>query len=148
MSGDLKLITDGATRDNQHAHRRRAGIGYLIVDESDILTEGSEFLGQGEKYTNNYAEYRAAECGVEVIISNHRPKDINLLILSDSQLMVKQLRGDWDTNDDTLQRLRARLVDSLQEFSNWSVSHRSESDDDRIKRADLLAGQAIETELD
>ena len=62
--------------------------------------------------------------------------------------MVKQLRGDWDTNDDTLQRLRARLVDSLQEFSNWSVSHRSESDDDRIERADALAGRAIETELD
>jgi len=148
MSGELELITDGAARDNQHAHRRRAGIGYLIVDESDILTEGSEFLGQGEKYTNNFAEYRAAKCGAEAIISNHRPGEIDLLILSDSQLMVKQLRGDWDTNDDTLQRLRARLVDSLQEFSNWSVSHRSESDDDRIERADALAGRAIETELD
>lgn len=148
MSGELELITDGAARGNQHAHRRRAGIGYLIADESDILTEGSEFLGQGEKYTNNFAEYRAAKCGVEAIISDHRPEDIDLLILSDSQLMVKQLRDEWSTNDDALKRLRARLMDSLQGFNSWSVSHRSESDDDRIERADSLAGQAIETELD
>jgi ribonuclease HI len=148
MSGELELITDGAARDNQHAHRRRAGIGYLIVDESDILTEGSEFLGQGEKYTNNFAEYRAAERGVEAIISNHRPEDIDLLLMSDSELMVKQLRDEWDANDDTLQRLRGRLMDSLQGFNSWSVSHRSEPDDDRIERADALAGRAIETELD
>jgi ribonuclease HI len=148
MSVELELITDGAARNNQHADRRRAGVGYLIADESGVVAEADEFLGKGEKYTNNYAEYCAAERGVQKIISNHPPAEVDLLLLSDSQLLMNQLRGEWETRDNTLQQLRARLIDSLQELNSWTACHRSESDDDRIKRADSLAGQTIETAPD
>src|SRR5579884_1960166 len=80
----LIAYTDGGARGNPGP----AGFGVYITDQDgNRVVELSEYLGQ---QTNNYAEYSALLASLEWAIRNgHRA----VQVVSDSELMVKQLRG-------------------------------------------------------
>ena len=140
----LTLTTDGAARNNQNEDQRKAAIGYVVQQGSETLLKNGEYLGAGPGYTNNVAEYRAVKLGAEKIVDSWDPEQVELEIQSDSQLIVNQLIGEWDTNDDKMYREREETIAVLSNFARWDATQVSESEDDVISIADDLAGGAFE----
>ena len=106
----IVLTTDGASRNNQNKTEREAAFGYLAERDDELVTEQSEYLGQGPQYTNNFAEYQAVINGVREINNRFSNDEIDLHIKSDSEILVKQLAGEYNTkkNERTIRYLCRR----------------------------------------
>src|SRR3978361_298077 len=87
---------DGGARGNPGP----SGYGALIVDDKGaVLAELSEFLGFR---TNNFAEYSGLLGCLQWALDNHHPR---LRVVSDSELMVKQIQGKYKVNSPDLKPL-------------------------------------------
>jgi len=62
-------------------------------------------------------------------------------VRSDSELVVNQVRGAWDTNDPDLRALRVRARELFAGFDDWSLEHVPREINER---ADELANEAFE----
>ncbi len=128
----MKVFVDGASRGNPGP----AGIGIVLTDgEGNLLAEDSRFIGDR---TNNQAEYEALIFGLS------RVKEIEprcVKVFSDSELMVKQMRGEYRVKNDALKPLfkeAADLLDSLPEVEIIQIPRKEN------KRADQLANFSID----
>lgn len=130
-SGRAHAYFDGASRGNPGP----AAIGWVIVTDDGIVAEGSERIGRA---TNNQAEYEALLGALEAATDYGFDE---LVIKGDSQLIVKQVRGEWDANDPTLREKRVRTRELLREFDEWSLDHVPREINDR---ADELANEAFD----
>lgn len=130
-SGRVHLYFDGACRGNPGP----SAVGYVLVDGDGIVAEGGETIGRA---TNNQAEYRALLRGLEVA-ATHGYDTVE--IRGDSELIVKQVRGAWDTNDPTLRELRVEVHELLTEFDEYSITHVPRETNER---ADELANEALD----
>ncbi|MFB6138282.1 MAG: ribonuclease HI, partial [Halobacteriaceae archaeon] len=122
---------DGASRGNPGP----AAIGWVLVSGDGIVAEGAERIGRA---TNNQAEYEALLRVLEVA-REYGYDEIELR--GDSQLVVEQVRGAWDTNDPTLRELRVSAREHLAAFDDWSITHVPREVNDR---ADELANEAFD----
>lgn len=96
MSGTAVLYVDGASFGNPGP----SGIGVvLIVDDETVVTKSGD-VGYG---TNNQAEYRALLDGLDEASSRGITE---LTVRSDSQLLVKQMLGEYKVKNKGLQLLR------------------------------------------
>ncbi|MGB9933220.1 ribonuclease HI [Haloarcula amylolytica] len=129
--GRVHAYFDGASRGNPGP----ASVGYVLVDDSGIVTEGGETIGTA---TNNQAEYKALIRAIEVA-RDYGFDDIH--IRGDSELIVKQVRGEWDTNDPELRENRVRVRELLTDFDDWQIEHVPREINDR---ADQLANDALD----
>ena len=128
----LQLFTDGASRGNPG----QAGAGIAIFDE-----EGNELVGTGQylgQCTNNEAEYRALLFGLAKCGEFGRGR---LKVYLDSELIVKQIRGEYRVKHPNLKPLFQEAMQKLSEFSSFSVTHVRR---EKNSRADELANQAID----
>ena len=91
-----KLSTDGGARGNPGP----AAYGYVLeADDGTTLVEHGERIGRA---TNNVAEYRALVAGLEKAVElGVRELDV----VSDSELVVKQMRGEYRVKNEALQDL-------------------------------------------
>lgn len=129
--GRAHCYFDGASRGNPGP----AAIGWVIVDSSGIVAEGGERVGET---TNNRAEYdaltrvleRAADYGFETVA-----------LRGDSQLVVEQVKGAWQTNDPALRERRVRVRELLERFDDWSIEHVPR---EANERADARANEAFD----
>ncbi|WP_256686250.1 ribonuclease HI [Halococcus qingdaonensis] len=129
--GRAHCYFDGASRGNPGP----AAIGWVIVDSSGIVAEGGERVGET---TNNRAEYdaltrvleRAADYGFDTVE-----------LRGDSQLVVEQVRGAWQTNDPELRERRVRVRELLERFDDWSIEHVPR---EANERADARANEAFD----
>ena len=102
-----RLRTDGGARGNPGP----AAFAYVLEAE-----DGTVIAAHGEKIgvaTNNVAEYRALLAGLEKAVELAVPE---LEVLSDSELMVKQMRGEYRVKNEALRELSleaARLARKL-----------------------------------
>jgi ribonuclease HI len=71
-----------------------ACIGYVIKRGRQKLAEGSEVIGTGEGMTNNVAEYNALIHALKRMRSLELGEE-EILIRSDSKLLVNQMMGNW-----------------------------------------------------
>jgi ribonuclease HI len=91
-----RLSTDGGSRGNPGP----AAYGYVLeTDDGTVLDARGETIGVA---TNNVAEYRALLAGLEAAID--RGVD-ELEVVSDSELLVKQMRGEYKVKNDALREL-------------------------------------------
>ena len=96
--------TDGASRGNPG----ESGIGIVLRDEKGMtLFEGGGYIG---KATNNFAEYQALLMCLRKIQEFPCTK---LVLYSDSELMVRQMRGEYKVKDRVLQRLFKEATELL-----------------------------------
>ena len=106
--------TDGAARGNPGP----AGAGALVTDrEGNVLAEIAEGLGVA---TNNVAEYTAAILGLE------RAADLGaqeVILRSDSRLVVEQLAGRWKIKNETLKELHAQATAIASRFARVRYEH-------------------------
>jgi len=129
--GRAHLYFDGASRGNPGP----AAIGWVLVSGDGIVAEAGERIGQA---TNNLAEYEALVAGLEAALEYGFEE---VVIRGDSELIVKQVRGEWDTNDPDLRERRVRARELLMDFDEWSISHVPRELNDR---ADDLANEALD----
>ncbi|MFC7075640.1 ribonuclease HI [Haloarcula halophila] len=129
--GRVHLYSDGASRGNPGP----AAIGYVLVDDSGIVTEAGETIGRA---TNNQAEYDALIHALEVA-ADYGFSEVQIRV--DADLLVKQIRGEWDTNDPELREKRVTVLELLQRFDDWSIEHVPREINER---ADELANDALD----
>jgi ribonuclease HI len=112
----LRLIVacDGAARGNPGP----AGIGAVLFDEGGtVLAEVAEGIGVA---TNNVAEYTAAIRGLE------RARALgatDVLLRSDSRLLVEQLAGRFKVKNPTLRELHAQVRSIAATFERIRYEH-------------------------
>jgi len=130
--GRLILCTDGGSRGNPGP----AGFGAVLLDDSGhVVRELSEFIGQA---TCNEAEYRALIAALEAArVLGARA----VLIRADSQLLVRQLNGQYKVKSRSLMPLVLRARQILQEFASWEAQHVPR---EMNSRADALANEAMD----
>ncbi len=129
--GRAHVYFDGASRGNPGP----AAVGWVIVTGDGIAAEGGERIGEA---TNNRAEYEALVRALE-IAREYGFETVE--IRGDSQLVVRQVRGDWNANDPDLRERRVRVRELLAGFEDWSITHVPREINER---ADDLATEAFE----
>jgi ribonuclease HI len=127
----IEIFIDGGARGNPGP----AGIGVLILDGTGKkLKEVSKYIGEA---TNNIAEYNALLYGLEeALILRADQIKINL----DSELVAKQLGGEYRVKDENLRPLFERAVNMLKSFKNFEINHIVR---EKNKEADKLVNKAI-----
>lgn len=125
------IYSDGASKGNPGD----AGIGVVISDQrGKVIGEVSEYIGRA---TNNVAEYRALIRGLE---EARRLGATAVRISTDSQLLARQIAGQYRVKSPALRPLHEILMRALSEFDEVSVSHVLR----RLNaRADRLANDAV-----
>ena len=109
-----QLFVDGAARNNPGP----AGAGiYVIKEEKPFIKQGF-FLGNK---TNNQAEYLAVILGLCQVCPHISPQD-TLEIVSDSQLLVRQIQGVYAIKNKELKILHTRVKDLLKNV-RYTVRH-------------------------
>ena len=130
-SADLTIHIDGAARGNPGP----AAFAYVITREGQVISEEAGCLGTA---TNNLAEYtalvraleRAAELGGE-----------NLLIRSDSQLLVNQMNGQYRVKNSQLKLLYDEARQLRDRFRSVSILHVPRAEN---SHADRLCNEALD----
>lgn len=133
MSEELRLYTDGATAGDP----TQGAICYRLLDSSDeVLLEHAQQIGAA---TSNEAEYRAVMIGLSACQRYTRAR---IRCYADSELMVKQLRGEYPVSDPRLKQLAERVKRLAEQFRQVSFSH-VRSTDPEMARAGRLASIAL-----
>ena len=127
------IYTDGGARGNPGP----AGAGAIIYDGSKLIASLKKYLGE---VTNNVAEYEA----LILALGEAKKKSISnraVEVRMDSELIVKQIRGEYKVKDRNLKVLHAKVRELLQDFSSVSFVHVPREDN---KEADRLVNEAID----
>ena len=123
---------DGGARGNPGP----AGFGVYVQDANGkVVAEISEFLGH---QTNNYAEYSALLAALEYAIDHSHPV---LHVVSDSELLVKQIRGEYKVKSPELKTLYERAQELIGKLEHFEVRHVLR---ERNQNADRLANAAMD----
>jgi ribonuclease HI len=110
----LVVNVDGGARGNPGP----AAVGVVVQAEGgEVLEERGERIGTA---TNNVAEYRALLLGIR------RAAELGaseLELVGDSELVVRQVKGEYKVKDATLRALHAEAMQALAPFDAWSIRH-------------------------
>jgi ribonuclease HI len=130
----LTVHVDGGARGNPGP----AAIAAVVSDENgEILTDAAQVIGRA---TNNYAEYRALLLGIETA---RELGGTELDLVGDSELVVKQVLGQYRVKNPDLKPLHAKVKAALQDVDSWSIRHvRRELN----AEADRLVNEALDAQ--
>ncbi len=137
----LAISIDGAARGNPGP--AAAGVVIHDHDAATVLHEAGYFLGSA---TNNVAEYQGL---IRALQLAERLGAEALLIRSDSQLMVRQINGEYRVKNPGLQRRHKEAMTLLGRFGAWQVEHilrQQNADADRLANMALDAGRDVVVE--
>ncbi|MDY6775168.1 MAG: ribonuclease HI family protein [Halobacteria archaeon] len=125
---------DGASKGNPGP----SSAAYVVsrAEDSTVLTENGERIG---KATNNEAEYTALLMGLRE--AKRRGFD-EVEAVGDSQLIVKQVRGDWNCNSENLKPLYDEVRELADSFDSFEIRHVPRETNER---ADRIANEVFET---
>ena len=127
-----KLSTDGGARGNPGP----AAFGYVLeTADGTVLDARGEAIGVA---TNNVAEYRALIAGLEAALERGVTE---LEVVSDSELVVKQMRGEYKVKNAALRELSAeaaRLARRLEKVVYTAVRR------EHNELADRLVNEALD----
>jgi ribonuclease HI len=124
--------SDGGARGNPGP----AGYGVVIKDEAGRKVAAlSQYLGH---QTNNFAEYQGLIAALEYAVE-HGPRALRLI--SDSELLVRQIKGIYKVKNSTLQELHGRAKELIAQLDWFSIDHALR---EHNREADDLANQAMD----
>ena len=131
--GDRLVVNvDGGARGNPGP----AAIAAVIsTPQGEVLEEHGERIGEA---TNNVPEYRALLLGLERARSRGARR---VELIGDSELVVRQVRGEYKVKDEALKGLYAKAVKALADFDSWSIRHVRRDDN---AEADRLVNVALD----
>lgn len=132
----LKLEFDGGSRGNPGP----AAFGVVLRDPAGkVVFKLGRFLGST---TNNVAEYSGLVAGIVAALELGSRK---LDIRGDSELVVKQLNGQYRVKHPNLKPLYDQAMSLLDRFDSWTASHNYR---EHNTLADELANQAMDARAD
>lgn len=133
--------TDGASRGNPGP----ASIGVAVCnDKGDILKGYSQTIG---KTTNNDAEYQAVVFALKkmkALFGKKNIKNYEILIKSDSQLLVSQLTGKYKIKDSNIKKLFIEIWNLKIDYGKVDFKHIPR---EQNKLADKLANEALDNDI-
>lgn len=123
---------DGGARGNPGP----AGVGIVLTDDSGKeIDRANEYIGET---TNNVAEYRALLLGLD----RARARGVrNLEIVNDSELIARQLTGEYRVKKEDLRLLHGQARQALGAFERWSIRSVPRA---KNEVADALVNEAID----
>ncbi len=135
------IYTDGGSRGNPGL----SAIGFVFCNEKGTqLKKYSEFLG--DNLTNNEAEYQAVIFALKkfkALFGNQLAKNSEIQVRSDSELLVKQLKGDYKILDEKLQPLFLQVWNLKFDFKAIKFKLISR---EKNKEADRLVNEALNSQ--
>jgi ribonuclease HI len=127
----LVIYTDGGSRGNPGP----SGIGVIVCGEGgEAVKNVSKYIGET---TNNVAEYMALIYGLQEALILRADE---VIINSDSELLVKQLKKEYKVKDKDLKVLNGQVEHLLSGFRKYEINHIDRS---LNKGADRLADKAV-----
>lgn len=134
------IYTDGGSRGNPGP----AAIGVVFCNEKDQkIKEYSEYLGEK---TNNEAEYQAAIYALQkfkAVFGKKLAKNTEIILKSDSELLIKQLQGSYKILDSKIQPLFLKVWNLRIDFKKIKFTLISRT---KNKEADNLVNQALDNQ--
>lgn len=132
-AGDtVTAYCDGGSRGNPGP----SGYGvFLEGPKGETVGELSEFLG---KKTNNFAEYSGLLAALDFALKNGHPR---LRVVADSELMVKQIKGQYRVNSPDLRPLYDEAKRRIAQLEFFRIEHVLRG---KNKKADQLANDAMD----
>jgi ribonuclease HI len=128
----LTAHTDGGARGNPGP----AGYGVVIHDaQGHKVAALSQYLGQ---QTNNFAEYQALIAALEYAVE-HEPRALK--VISDSELLVRQIKGIYRVKEPTLRDLHGRASQLIRQLQWFDIEHVLRGHN---READQLANAAMD----
>lgn len=128
----LTVNVDGGARGNPGP----AAIGAVVRGEGGVvLEERGERIGRA---TNNVAEYRALLLGIERAAALGAEE---LELRGDSELIVKQVKGEYKVKDAALRELHGEVKRALRDFERWTIRHVPRAEN---AEADRLVNQVLD----
>ena len=128
----LVAHTDGGARGNPGP----SGYGVVIHDaQGQKVAALSQYLGH---QTNNFAEYQALIAALEYAVE-HGPKALR--VISDSELLVRQMKGIYKVKEPTLRDLHGRASQLVRQLDWFDIDHVLRGHN---KEADQLANEAMD----
>jgi ribonuclease HI len=129
----LVVNVDGGSRGNPGP----AAVAAVVQDpEGHVLEERGERIGDA---TNNVAEYRALLLGIERASALGAGE---LELVSDSELVVRQVKGEYKVRDASLRDLHAQVIAALGSFASWSIRHVRREENES---ADYLVNEVLDS---
>ena len=125
------LNTDGGSRGNPGP----SACGFFLKSDDGEVLSGGWFLGDR---TNNHAEYCALIWGLENAIERGAK---HLEVFADSELMVKQMRGEYRVKNPGLKVLNTRAKRLAACFESFTIAHVYREGN---KQADARANEAMD----
>ena len=110
-TGTVELFVDGAA----DLHSGTAGIGGVFYRNGEELYSFSEFIGSK---TNNEAEYEALIRGIK---EAHKLNLLSINIFADSQLVVRQITGEYKVKNERMKLLHKQALELLEKLENWNI---------------------------
>ena len=124
--------SDGGARGNPGP----AGYGVVIQDETGKKVAAlSQYLGH---QTNNFAEYQGLIAALEYALEHGKK---SLKVISDSELLVRQIKGIYKVKNATLQELHGRAKELIGQMDWFSIDHALR---EHNREADELVNQAMD----
>lgn len=138
---NFTIYTDGGARGNPGP----AAVGAVIVQEGGkVWKEIAEYIGET---TNNEAEYRAVILALKklkALVGKAEAKKTKVLVCADSELLVKQMNGEYKIEHANIQKFFLELWNLKIDFG--SVAFRA-LPREQNKAADRLVNQALDAHL-
>ncbi len=130
--GRYRLFVDGGARGNPGP----AGIGVRLEDpDGEVIEEIADAIGTA---TNNQAEYQAMIAGLELALDRGIQE---VTVLADSELVVRQLNGEYRVKDAKLKPLHAHALQLLHQVPDTQLRHIPR---EQNVEADRLVNQALD----
>jgi ribonuclease HI len=128
----LVAFSDGGARGNPGP----SGYGVVIQDEAGRKVAAlSEYLGH---QTNNFAEYQGLIAALDYAVTNGHKA---LKVISDSELLVRQIKGIYKVKNAALQDLHGRAKELIAQLTWFSIGHVLRGHNEE---ADRLANAAMD----
>ncbi len=131
---ELTIYTDGASRNNPG----ESGAGVYILQDGEPFEQIARYLGTT---TNNVAEYTAAIIGLEHAVKVGARR---VSLFADSELMVKQINGQYKVKNEGLKPLHAKARDLIARIGSVEVQYIPR---EKNREADALANKAIDERI-
>ena len=131
---EVTIFTDGASRGNPGP----ASYGLTALGGEETIFEEATIL---DPTTNNVAEYFGVRRALEIAVQNKIQK---LILKTDSQLIVEQLKGHYKIKSKKLKPIFKECIELIQKIPHFQCSHVMREDN---QRADELANLALDTEI-
>ena len=107
-----------------------AAYGYLVYRDGEPIWRGFGTVGEGRGMTNNVAEYEGLRAAAQWLVDEGIKEKI--LIKGDSQLVIKQMKGEYRVNSNTSKKYVPeikRLLQGLDVSLSWVPREENEEAD-------------------